>query len=47
MYEKYVIRRSDRVGASLIGERRGCESSVMKRLERNALKWFGNMEKER
>ena len=40
------IRRVDR-GRNAIRERCGCELSVLERIERNVLKWFGHVERMR
>ena len=45
MRNTFGVRRSDRVRNSLIGERCGCEFSLMKLMERKVFKWFGNMER--
>ena len=37
------IRRVDRVRNAIIKERCGCELSVLQRIERNVLKWFGHV----
>ena len=39
------IRRVDSVRNEIIRERCGCELSVLKRIERNVLKWFGHVER--
>ena len=39
------IRRADRVRNSLMRERCACELSVLERIERNVLKWFGHEER--
>ena len=44
------LRRVDRVKIAIIREKRGCELSVLERIERNVIKWFGHekrMGKER
>ena len=39
------IRRVDRVRNAIIIERYGYELSVLERIERNVLKWFGHVER--
>ena len=39
------IKRVDRVRSAIIRERCGCELSVLERIERNVLKWFGHVER--
>ena len=39
----YGIRRVDSARNAIIRERCGCELSVRERIERNVLKWFGNL----
>ena len=39
----FGIRGVDRVRNSLIRERCWCELSVLERIERNVLKWFGHV----
>ena len=39
------IKKVDRVRNAIIRERCGCELSVLKRIERNVLKWFGHVER--
>ena len=39
------IRRVDRVRNAIIRERCGCELSVLERIERSVLKWFGHVER--
>ena len=40
-----AIRRVNRVRNVIIRERCGCELSVLERIERNVLKWFGHVER--
>ena len=39
------LRRVDRVRNTIIREISGCELSVLQRIERNVLKWFGHVER--
>ena len=39
------IRRVDRVRNAIIKERCGCEFSVLERIDRNVLRWFGHVER--
>ena len=41
----FGTRRVDRVRNAIIRERCGCELSVLERIERNVLKWFGYVER--
>ena len=40
-----VIRGMDRARNASIGERCRCELSVLERIEKNVLKWFGHEER--